>query len=159
MLALFARTLGGWVSDLVSRRFGLGGRTVFLGGALLGEGLMLILFSQSAALGLATASLLLFGLFTHVSCGATYAVIPFINRRAVGSVAGIAGAGGNLGAVLCGFLFRGSVPWPTALLLLGVVVTAVSMLALVVRFAPEAEAQYRRELDLSAAAVPEPALA
>ena len=47
----------------------------------------------------------------------------------------------------------------TALLLLGVVVTAVSMLALVVRFAPEAEAQYRRELDLSATAVPEPVLA
>ena len=154
LLALFARTLGGYASDVISRRFGLAGRTVFLGGALLAEGLLLILFSRSTALGLAAASLLLFGLFTHVACGATYAVIPFINRRAVGSVAGIAGAGGNLGAVLCGFLFRGSVPWPTALLLLGVVVTAVSVLALVVRFAPEAEAQYRRELHPVAPPVP-----
>ena len=149
LLALFARTLGGWVSDRVSRRFGLGGRALFLGAALLLEGLMLILFSRSGSLGAATAALLAFGLFVHVACGATYAVIPFINPRAVGSVAGIAGAGGNVGAVLCGFLFRGGLEWQSALLLLGVTVTGLSVLALSVRFADEAEAQYRRDLQLA----------
>jgi NNP family nitrate/nitrite transporter-like MFS transporter len=149
LLALFARTLGGWASDRVSRRFGLSGRAVFLGAALLLEGLMLILFSRSGSLAAAAAALLSFGLFVHVACGATYAVIPFINPRAVGSVAGIAGAGGNLGAVLCGFLFRGGLEWQSALLLVGVTVTGLSVLALSVRFADETEAQYRRDLLLA----------
>jgi MFS transporter, NNP family, nitrate/nitrite transporter len=149
LLAIFARTLGGYTSDQISRRFGLGGRTIFLGAALLAEGLMLMLFSQSATFGLATFSLLTFGLFVHVACGATYAIIPFVNPRAVGSVAGIAGAGGNVGAVLCGFLFRGAVPWPTALLVLGIAVSALSTLALLVRFAPEVGAHYGSDLSVA----------
>ena len=40
--------------------------------------------------------------------GATYAVVPFVNKKALGSVAGIVGAGGNAGAVAAGFLFKGS---------------------------------------------------
>ena len=31
--------------------------------------------------------------------GATYSIVPFINKKALGSVAGIVGAGGNMGAV------------------------------------------------------------
>ena len=97
-------------------------------------GVLLILFSRATGLSLATGGLLLFGLFVHISCGATYAVIPFVNRKALGSVAGIVGAGGNVGAVLSGFLFRGAIPWPTALLLLGVLVTVSSLLTLLVPF-------------------------
>jgi NNP family nitrate/nitrite transporter-like MFS transporter len=156
MLALFARALGGWVSDRVSLRRGLGGRVAFLGVALLCEGVLLILFSRAASLPLAAASLILFGLFVHVCCGATYAVIPFLNRDAVGSVAGIVGAGGNVGAVLSGFLFRGSVAWPTALLLMGVLVTACSSLALLVRFEPATAPQERAD---DAAEVPAAAVA
>ena len=153
LLAIFARTLGGWVSDRVSHRFGLGGRTIFLAAAIVAEGLLLILFSRSTSFGQAVFSLLGFGLFVHVACGATYAVIPFVNPRAVGSVAGIAGAGGNVGAVLCGFLFRGAVPWQTALLVLGVAVSALSAVALMIRFDPEVESQYHRDLVLAGSPV------
>ncbi|MGH7213459.1 MAG: MFS transporter [Tepidisphaeraceae bacterium] len=139
LLAIFARTLGGWISDRTSLRFGLSGRAMVLGGVLFGQGLLLILFSRIGALPLAVVSLILFGLFVHMACGATYALIPFINRQAVGSVAGVVGAGGNVGAVLSGFLFKGAMPYSTALLLLGVAVTACSCLALLVRFAPETE--------------------
>jgi NNP family nitrate/nitrite transporter-like MFS transporter len=38
--------------------------------------------------------------------GATYSLVPFINPLAVGSVAGIVGAGGNIGAMLIAFLFK-----------------------------------------------------
>ncbi|WP_216065684.1 hypothetical protein, partial [Acinetobacter junii] len=38
-----------------------------------------------------------FALFTHMACGATYALVPFIDREALGGVAGIIGAGGNVG--------------------------------------------------------------
>jgi NNP family nitrate/nitrite transporter-like MFS transporter len=46
-------------------------------------------------------------LFTHMACGATYALVPFIDREALGGVAGIIGAGGNVGAVAAGFLLKG----------------------------------------------------
>jgi len=134
MLALFARALGGFLSDRINLRFGLPGRVAFLASALLTEGTLLILFSRVTSMSLAVSMLLMFGLFVHISCGATYAVIPFINRKSVGSVAGIVGAGGNVGAVLSGFLFQGQLPWATVFLLLGVAVTISSCLALLVRF-------------------------
>jgi MFS transporter, NNP family, nitrate/nitrite transporter len=132
LLAIFARTTGGWISDRASLRFGSIGRITWLGGSILLQGLLLILFSRMTAIASAVAALMLFGLFVHTSCGATYAIIPFLNRRAVGSVAGLVGAGGNLGAVLSGLLFRGTVGYQSALLLLGILVTVSSMLVLLV---------------------------
>jgi NNP family nitrate/nitrite transporter-like MFS transporter len=133
LLALFARTLGGFLSDKVQLRFGMNGRVTLLGVAVLVEGALLIVFSRMTTLPMAVIGLIAFGLLVHVCCGATYAVIPFVNRKAVGAVAGIVGAGGNVGAVLSGLLFKGAMPWPTALLLLGVLVTAASGLALFVQ--------------------------
>ena len=64
--------------------------------------------------------MIVFSLFVQMSEGATYSVVPFINKKALGSVAGIVGAGGNMGAVAAGFLFRSeSLSYPQALLILG----------------------------------------
>ena len=38
--------------------------------------------------------------------GATYAITPFVNEKNVGLVSGIVGAGGNVGGMLFGFLFK-----------------------------------------------------
>jgi NNP family nitrate/nitrite transporter-like MFS transporter len=104
------------------------------------EGLALMLFSQMGTLTLAIPTLILFSLFVQMSEGATYSVVPFINKRALGSVAGIVGAGGNAGAVAAGFLFKmESLSWPTALFILGSAVTVASFFAFAVRFSPEAE--------------------
>ena len=35
----------------------------------------------------ALAAMIIFGLFTHMACGATYALVPFVNRKALGGVA------------------------------------------------------------------------
>jgi NNP family nitrate/nitrite transporter-like MFS transporter len=95
---------------------------------------------------------LLFGLFVKMSNGATYSVVPFINRRALGSVSGIVGAGGNVGAVAAGFLFKSeAVSWPTALFLLGVVTTVASFAALTVHF-PEMELHENARSDEDAVA-------
>ena len=59
-----------------------------------------------ATLFLAVGAMIVFSLFVQMSEGATFSVVPFINRKALGSVAGIVGAGGNAGAVAFGFLFR-----------------------------------------------------
>ena len=63
--------------------------------------------------------MLTFGLFTHMACGATYALVPFIDRKALGGVAGIVGAGGNVGAVAASFLLKGVGDVQHALSLLG----------------------------------------
>jgi MFS transporter, NNP family, nitrate/nitrite transporter len=156
VLALFARTLGGYTGDRIGARLGLRGRVLTLAALLGAEGLMLVFFSQMGTLTLAIASLVVFGLFTHMSAGATYAVSPFLRRDAVGAVAGIVGAGGNIGAVAAGFLFRSSSFSTTAaLFVLGLTVLACAVLVLTVRFAPADEAALRAEL---AKVAPEPAL-
>lgn len=140
MMCLFARTLGGYYGDRFGQRFGLGGRTKWLFAVVLCEGLSLILFSQVTTLALAVPMLMFFSFFVQMSTGATFAVVPFINRRALGSVSGIVGAGGNVGAVAAGFLFKTSaITWPTALLILGIVVTVSAFSALAIRFPAETE--------------------
>jgi NNP family nitrate/nitrite transporter-like MFS transporter len=68
-----------------------------------------------------------------MGAGATFSVVPFVNPRALGSVAGVVGAGGNAGAVAAGFLFKGALPWDDALLVLGVAVTLASFAALTIQ--------------------------
>ncbi|MSR31714.1 MAG: MFS transporter [Gemmataceae bacterium] len=136
LMAMFARPLGGWLSDRCGLSGGLRGRALLLGFALFAEGLFLMLFSQVSSLGLAVVMLACFGLFSDIASGANFGIVPFINTRAVGSVAGIVGAGGNLGAVLSGFLFKGSMPWSSAMLLLGSLVAVCSLATLLMQFAP-----------------------
>ena len=132
---LFARALGGVIADRCGAKWGLAGRVKWLFVAVFCEGLALMLFSQMRTLAVAVPALLLFGLFVKMSNGATYSVVPFVNRRALGSVAGIVGAGGNVGAVAAGFLLKTEgLGWPTALFLLGVAVTCCSFAALTVTF-------------------------
>jgi len=137
LLALFARALGGIASDRVARSWGLDGRTTLLFAMIIGEGLGLLWFSQMQGITLAIVAMLTFGLFTHMACGATYALVPFIDRKALGGVAGIIGAGGNVGAVAAGFLMKGVGDAPQTLAILGVVVTASAICALAVRFSAE----------------------
>ena len=90
-----------------------------------------MLFSSMNSLPLAIATMLLFALFLKMSNGATYSVVPFINKKAVGVVSGIVGAGGNVGAVMAGFLFKSSeISYRESLFIIGIVVIAVSAVSL-----------------------------
>lgn len=140
MMNLFARALGGYISDRFNAEWGLKGRVRWMFMVVLCEGLCLMLFASMKVIWLAIPAMLLLGLFVKMSNGATYAVVPFVNRQSLGSVAGIVGAGGNIGAVAAGFLFKGSMSWPTALMMLGVIITLSSSAALLVWFSPEVEA-------------------
>lgn len=134
LLALFARALGGWVSDQVARRGGLDARTKVLFVLMVGEGLGLLVFSVMDSFHLAVLSMLAFGLFTHMACGATYALVPFIDREALGGVAGIVGAGGNVGAVAAGFVLLWVGEVQQTLFILGSVVLISALCAIAVRF-------------------------
>ncbi len=140
LMNIFARTLGGYISDRFVRKGGLRGRVRWLFIALLAEGIALVFFSQMRVIALAIPMMIVFSLFVQMSEGATYSVVPFINKKALGAVAGIVGAGGNMGAVCAGFLFRAeSISYPQALLILGGGVTVIAFFAHLVRFSPAQE--------------------
>ncbi len=135
LMNIFARTTGGLIGDRFGLRGGLKGRVRWLFIALFIEGIALMLFSQMRVLPVAIGSMIVFSLFVQMSEGATYSVVPFVNRKALGSIAGIVGAGGNMGAVAAGFLFRSeALTWPQALFVLGATVLVISFLAHIVRF-------------------------
>jgi NNP family nitrate/nitrite transporter-like MFS transporter len=111
------------------------GKGILLACVLLLEGIGLLLFAQAGTLALAIISMLSFALFLKMANGATYGIVPFINEKNVGLVSGIVGAGGNLGGMLFGFLFKSeSITYVEAFTYIGYIVIAVSVIVLLTRF-------------------------
>ncbi|HEY0655629.1 MAG TPA: NarK family nitrate/nitrite MFS transporter [Chryseosolibacter sp.] len=130
MMNIFARALGGMFGDKAGKKFGLRGRIIALSVFLFLEGLGIILFSNIHSLPVAIGMMLVFALFLKMANGATYSVVPFINAKAIGTVSGIVGAGGNVGAVLAGILFASeSLNYRESLLIIGVTVVVVAGLS------------------------------
>ena len=131
MMNLFARALGGICGDRAGKKYGLKGRMFVLAIFLFLEGIGIGIFATVDTLWWAIAAMLGFALFLKMANGATYAVVPFINTRSVGIVSGVVGAGGNLGAVLAGFLFAsGTYDYRDSFMIMGGAVAVVSCLAL-----------------------------
>ena len=161
LMNLFARTLGGYFSDLFARNRGLRGRVQFLFLALFVEGVALIVFSQMGVLAMAIATMIIFSLFTQMAEGATYGLVPFMNKKALGAVAGIVGAGGNAGAVAAGFLFKSEdLTYGEGLFFLGCAVVVCSFCAFAVRISDETQAEedvlFKAALDARDAENPAP---
>lgn len=100
LMNIFARTLGGYFGDKFGKLSGLKGRVWFLAVILVAEGVMLSVFSLATSLVLGIVLLVAFSLTVQMAEGATFSVVPFINRKAIGSISGIVGAGGNFGAFI-----------------------------------------------------------
>jgi NNP family nitrate/nitrite transporter-like MFS transporter len=113
---LVARPLGGYLSDLASSRK----RTmlIYIGGIVVGFFLMgfiakwgtgvdddglrnvLPMFGGVTWLVAAVAITIFASIFVQGAEGATFAIIPMVNKRMTGQIAGMAGAYGNVGAVI-----------------------------------------------------------
>ncbi len=106
LMNIFARTLGGYFGDRFGKKFGLRGRVLFLAVILAIEGIMLATFSSISILPLAIVFLLAFSLSVQMASGVTFSIVPFINKKAIGSISGIVGAGGNVGAFLAAMLLK-----------------------------------------------------
>jgi len=129
---LFARFLGGWLADRFGRLGGLRARIGWLAAVLFGEGILLVCFGHAHTVGVAIGMLLLMGLCVKMANGAAYAVVPLIHTGNLGAVAGIVGAGGNVGAVIAGFMFRAPTQdWPAVLQMLGIGVLCCAALPLI----------------------------
>ena len=106
LMNIFARTTGGYFGDKFGKLKGLRGRVLFLALILAVEGAMLSIFSITTSIGVGIAFLIAFSLSVQMAEGATFSVVPFINKKAIGSISGIVGAGGNVGAFLAAMLLK-----------------------------------------------------
>lgn len=135
---IFARALGGIVADKVGNKYGMRGKGVLLAGMLVLEGAGIMLFAQSGSLPMAILSMITFALFLKMSNGSTYAIVPFVNPKAVGVISGVVGAGGNLGGMLMAFLFKSqSISYGQAFMYIGCIVVAIGALLFLVNFGKE----------------------
>lgn len=103
---------------------------------------------------MAIVSMLSFALFLKMANGSTYGIVPFINEKNIGLISGIVGAGGNIGGMLFGFLFKSSsISYTDAFLYIGCVVLFASLIMFITRFDKAKKMATAEEITLAEAAV------
>ena len=125
---LFARALGGLMSDKANAYIGMRGRLWAQTICLVAEGLLVIVFAQTNSLGAAIAVMIFFSLFVQAAEGTSYGIVPYIDPPATGSISGIVGAGGNVGAVCFGLGFR-NLEYKSAFYVMGLTILGSSLLS------------------------------
>jgi len=125
---LFARGLGGFLSDISNAYQGMRGRLRWQLLCFLLEGVFVMVFSKAKTLGGAITALMTFSLFVQGAEGSTFGIVPYLNPNVTGTVAGLVGAGGNAGAVIFSILFR-QMEYRDAFFWMGATTSVVSVLS------------------------------
>lgn len=132
---IFARAVGGIVADAVGGKYGLKGKGLLLACFLVFEGFGIVAFSYTQDIWTAIFTMLGFAMFLKMANGTTYSIVPFVNKKAVGSVSGIVGAGGNVGGLLMGFMFKSeNLTYSEAFYYIGFAIVIVGVLMAIVPF-------------------------
>lgn len=126
---LFARGMGGYWSDWANTRSGMRGRIWIHTLFLLAEGLLVLVFSRTKSLAGAITVMVAFSLCVQAAEGTSYGIVPYIDPPSTGSISGIVGAGGNVGAVLFGLCFR-QLSYASAFDIMGYVIIGSCVLSL-----------------------------
>ncbi|PCI12580.1 MAG: hypothetical protein COB71_08580 [Thiotrichales bacterium] len=92
---LIARPGGGWLSDRIGRKLTL---TIAFAG-ITASYLVLGMVENSWPIWLVLGMTITAGIFSQAGSGAVFAMVPLVQRRMTGQIAGMAGAYGNVGAV------------------------------------------------------------
>jgi NNP family nitrate/nitrite transporter-like MFS transporter len=128
-LNLFARGLGGFLSDASCHKWGMRGRLWAQTICLIAEGALVLVFSTTNTLGGSIMALVFFSLFVQAAEGTSYGIVPYVDPVHMGSVTGIVGAGGNVGAVCFGLCFR-QLSYHSAFEIMGFSILGSSVLSL-----------------------------
>ena len=137
LMNLFARSLGGFASDQASKHFGMRGRLWCLWLIQTFEGFLCIMMALAKdSLGLTIFWMICFSIFVQAAEGASYGVVPFITRRALGVASGYIGAGGNAGSTICMALFFTSASIETydGIMYMGIAIICVTLLVIPIHF-------------------------
>lgn len=103
---IFARGIGGYSSDRLNAKLGMRGRLLVQAILLAGEGGLIFAFAYTKTLAGSIVVLVFFSVFVQAAEGSTYGIVPYVHPPSTGSISGIVGAGGNIGAVCFGLGFR-----------------------------------------------------
>ena len=103
---LFARSSGGIASDIGNKVAGMRGRLIAQSVCLVGEGILLIIFSKQKTIGSAIPCLVAFSFFVQATEGTSFGIVPYICPEGLGGVCAVVGAWGNIGAVIWGLTFK-----------------------------------------------------
>jgi NNP family nitrate/nitrite transporter-like MFS transporter len=107
---LFARSLGGILSDVLNKRWNMSGRLWAHFVALFGQAVFLFVFGfMTKDVGVVPAILVLavFSIFVNMAEGTSYGIVPYMIPQELPVVSAMVGAGGTLGAPLAlNILFR-----------------------------------------------------
>mmetsp|Transcript_73842 Transcript_73842/g.229733 ORF Transcript_73842/g.229733 Transcript_73842/m.229733 type:complete len:492 (-) Transcript_73842:546-2021(-) len=137
LMNLFARSVGGIMSDWADLKYGMRGRLWCLWILQTGEGVACVLLGLATGAGVAVCVtiMVIFSLFVQAAEGASYGAVPFVSKEALGVVSGMIGAGGNLGAVINTSLwFRGRYETDTGIVYMGIYIVAVTALCFALYF-------------------------
>jgi len=128
---LFARGLGGFLSDASNAYWGMRGRLIWQLTCFALEGAFIMLFSKAKSLAGSITALMAFSLFVQMAEGSTFGIVPYLNPGLTGTVAGIIGAGGNAGAVVFSIKFQ-QLPYRDAFFWMGASTSCISILSTLV---------------------------
>ncbi|KAL0584887.1 hypothetical protein ABG067_005331 [Albugo candida] len=128
LMNLFSRGGGGLLSDKVNSRFGMKGRLWIQAALILSQSCFVLLLSRTSSLGICILLYILVAIFAQATGGSTYSIVPYLSDAFTGVVAGLIGAGGNLGGVIFGFLFRSVQDRQTGLLYMSFIIAVSSIL-------------------------------
>jgi NNP family nitrate/nitrite transporter-like MFS transporter len=126
---IFARALGGIMSDKLNFKIGMRGRLWLTTILLVCEGIMIIVFAFAKSLLGAVITMCIFSICTQAAEGAIFGVVPYITKLYTGAVAGFVGSGGNVGSIVYGLGFR-SLNYDEAFIMMGSIVIASSVLSI-----------------------------
>jgi NNP family nitrate/nitrite transporter-like MFS transporter len=108
LMNLFARSLGGVLSDLLFAKFAFPGRIWAQFLAEFFEAIFLFAFGSvdnEKPWYVALLVLICFSLFVQMAEGTSYGIVPFMIPKQLACVSALVGAGGNLGAVIALWCF------------------------------------------------------
>lgn len=117
--AIFARGAGGWLSDAAFNRFSLRGRLWAQWICMVTQGILNVWFARTDRLGSSLTIMVLFSILIQMSMGTCYSIVPYVDGPNTGSVAGIVGAGGNVGGAIFAVIFMHADYHGTAMELMG----------------------------------------